>query len=196
MLLSRQVLGRFADQKARRYKSSNTRKYSMKKSFAAALVIASVAAASQAQAALVTWGISALAGTVTVNGTVTLDDTLVAGFYDGIVDPSDTHVNATVVLSSAQMGWSNVTFNLNFGEFQPYFYSNFGDGPHFDTTFTSNGWALDMLDSGYAQVDDGGNLQVGTWSLDRSMAVPEPTPLALLAAGLVVGLARRKAARA
>jgi hypothetical protein len=170
----------------------------MKKSFAtaAATALLSLAAATQAQASFVTWGISAVTGTVTVNGTVTLDDTPVAGFYDGIADPNDTHVNATVVLSSFEMGWTNLTFNLTNFDFQPYFYSNAADGPHFDFTFASNGWSLSLSDDRVSVVDDGTSGQTGTWALDRGMTVPEPTSLALLAAGLLAGLGRRKVAHA
>lgn len=143
-----------------------------------------------ANAAQVTWGVNASIGANTVTGSVVFDDTPVQGFYDGIADPSDTHVTGDFVLSSPGLGWSNVAFNGII--FQPYFYGNWGDGPHVDDLFSEGAWTLFLGDFNWGSLSGpNGSWEVGTWSLDRGSHIPEPTSLALLLTGLAAAGVRR-----
>ena len=143
------------------------------------------------QAAQMTWGVNASIGATTVTGSVVFDDALVQGFYDGMADPNDTHLNGDFVLSSSALGWSNVVFSGIL--FQPYFYSDQGDGPHIDGSFSDNGWTLLLTDLNNAYVVDSasGSFQQGSWSFDRGLHVPEPTSLALVLTGLAAAGVRR-----
>lgn len=144
------------------------------------------------QAAQMTWGINVSFGATTITGSVAFDDTPVQGFYDGISDPNDTHVNGDFVLTSSALGWSNVVFNGVL--FQPYFYSDQGDGPHVDFVFSENGWFFSLDDSNQSfLIDAAGAVQQGIWSLDRGSHIPEPTSLALLLTGLAAAGVRRGA---
>lgn len=167
----------------------------MKKVFKAVnAIVFAFAMAAQAQAAPVTWGVNATVGSTSVAGSVTFDDASVQGFFDGIADPADTHVTGDFVLSSTGvLGWTNSLFTGVL--FQPYFYSDWGDGPHVDVIFNSNNdWVLSLNNSNLAVLFDTatGAEEQGTWSFSRSQAVPEPASLALVAFGLLAIGARRR----
>ncbi|MBK7848788.1 MAG: PEP-CTERM sorting domain-containing protein [Zoogloea sp.] len=141
------------------------------------------------QAAQMTWGINASIGATTVTGSVVFDDTPVQGFYDGISDPNDTHVNGDFVLSSSALGWSNVVFNGIL--FQPYFYSDQGDGPHVDFVFRiTAGFFRSVMPTNRFWLTWPAPFNKA-WSLDRGAHVPEPTSLALLLTGLAAVSVRR-----
>lgn len=158
------------------------------KAMGAAAVVFAIGA--PAQAAMVTWGVDATFGSTSITGTLTFDDTPVQGFFDGIVDLNDTHVLAEFVLSSTALGWTDVQFsNVTL---QPYFYSNLGDGPHVDFTFSSNGWNVEFANNNEAGLNGPtGSFVLGQWALDRGQQIPEPTSLALVAIALLAAGARR-----
>jgi hypothetical protein len=161
----------------------------------AAAIAASSVAPGIAQAAPVTWGVSASVNGASIVGTVAFDDATVQGCYDGINDPNDTHVAATWVLSSAALGWVNEVFDQTaWVAFQPYYYSSYNDGPHNDIDFQANGYSLSLGDMpySYAYNINTGDYSQGTWSLDRN-AVPIPATLPLMGLGLaMLAFARRK----
>ena len=150
-----------------------------------------------------TWGVNATfldAGAAvfaTVTGTVTFDDAPVAGFFDGIVDPNDTHVTGAFRLTSATLGLSDTLFTPI--AFQPYYYADKGDGPHVDFNFPFGVYSMSLGDFDAAALNDSASTSswAGTWSFDRNVAaVPVPATLALAAVGLaLLGAARTRRRR-
>ena len=149
---------------------------------------------SPAQAAPVTWGVNVdLPGVATITGTVSFDDAKVAGFFDGMNNPADTHVDGAFRLTSAALGLSDELFSPF--QFQPYYYADMGDGPHVDATFDFGPYSLYLDNASEARLYATSTYASGTWSFDRNYsAVPAPATLALTGLGLaLLGAVRARA---
>lgn len=161
---------------------------SCKKLVIGAIASLSIAASTQVQANVVSWGVNAAFGNgTTISGTVSFDDATVQGFYDGIADPSDTHVYGDFTLTSTALGWLNTVFSAV--QFQPYFYVDQGDGPHVDQYLADSNVYVLLDNFNSASILDGNFISVanGSWSFDRNGGtVPVPATLPLLGLGLAM----------